>query len=358
MKKNHSNPKNILIIKPSALGDIALALPALASLRASFPDAKITWLIRPEFAPLLENTKNLDDILIFDRKLLGKWWYKPTPFVALVDFFRKLRKGRFDLVVDLQGLFRTALFGWITGAPRRFGMSNAREFATMFYTHKVDGHDASIHVIDYYHEVIAATGASRIVDDYDLGISPESTEDAIRLLDQNNVNSGGYVVFVTGSAHASKCWPIEKFAALADRISSTFDVSILAIGTKPEKQTIRKLVECTKSPVIDLGGQTDIPVLAALLKGAKLVVSNDTGPGHIAVAANTPVIIIFGHTNPARIRPYKKAHAIVAIDPDGRGSAIESTDDRHRIEKVTVESVFSEVEYHLQKSVKSRVIGS
>ena len=358
MKKDHSNPKNILIIKPSALGDIAIALPALASLRASFPDAKITWMIRPEFAQLLENVKNLDEILIFDRKLLGKWWYKPRPFMALLCFFSKLYKSRFDLVIDLQGLFRTALFGWITGAPRRFGMRSAREFATMFYTHRVDGNNDSAHVIDNYHEVVSATGAKRIVDDYDLGIDSESSSNAARLLEQHNANNRDYVVFVTGSAHESKCWPIEKFVTLADMVSSKFDVSIIAIGTKSEKSVIQKLVEGAGSPVIDLGGKTDIPVLTAMLKGAKLVISNDTGPGHIAVAVNTPTIIIFGPTNPSRIRPFKKPHSIVAIDPDTRGGAIENTDDKYRIEKVSVDSVLREVEYHLANCAKTRTNGN
>ena len=129
--------RRILIIKPSALGDVVMVLPVLSSIRKSFPDAYIAWFIRPEFAPLLDENKNLDEIIIFDRKLLGKWWLRPKAFVALIRLIRKLHSEKFDLVIDFQGLFRTALFAWFTGCKKRIGMQTAREFATCFYTKKI-----------------------------------------------------------------------------------------------------------------------------------------------------------------------------------------------------------------------------
>ena len=347
MKNKHSNPSKILIIKPSALGDVALTLPVLASLRASFPDAHITWFIRPEFAPLLDNIPGLDDVIIFHRKHLGKWWCNPKQFAALMRLFAKLRKGRFDLVLDLQGLFRTAFFAWLTGSPRRFGMKTAREFATLFYTHKIDLDADSVHVIDYHRKILAAAGARTIINDSNLFATTQAAERVRQLLQDHNVPLRNYVVLVTGSAHTSKCWPVEKFAALADRISERFDVDIVAAGVAAEKPAIARLVELAGARVVDLAGHTDIPTLIALLAGARLVVSNDTGPGHINCALDVPVVIIFGPTNPSRIRPYAKPHAIAAVDPDARGSAIDSNDPRYRIDAVPVETVFTEVEYHL-----------
>ncbi len=128
---------NILIIKPSSLGDIVLALPALSALRKSFPNSRISWLVRPEFAALLENHPHLDEIILFDRKFLGKAWWNPGAFGALVSLIRRLRNGRFDVVFDFQGLFRTASLAWLSGCKRRFGRAGAREFAHIFYTHKV-----------------------------------------------------------------------------------------------------------------------------------------------------------------------------------------------------------------------------
>ncbi len=107
--------KNILIMKPSSLGDIILVLPALTALRRNFPDAKISWLVRPEFAALLENHPHLDRIIPFDRKFLGKAWFHPCAFAALLALIRRLRTARFDVVFDFQGLFRTASLAWLSG---------------------------------------------------------------------------------------------------------------------------------------------------------------------------------------------------------------------------------------------------
>ena len=139
--------KNILIIKPSSLGDIVLALPALTALRKSFPDAKISWFIRPEFAPLLKNHPFLTETILFDRKFLGKAWYNPCAFASLLSLIRQLRHSKFDVVIDLQGLFRTASLAWLTGCKKRFGMADAREFAHIFYTHNIPQERDCIHLL-------------------------------------------------------------------------------------------------------------------------------------------------------------------------------------------------------------------
>jgi len=141
------NFRNILITKPSSLGDIVLALPALRALRMSFPEARISWLIRPEFAPLIENHPHLDEIITFDRKLLGKAWFHPGAFGALMSLIRKIRRSSFDVIFDFQGLFRTASLAWLSGCKKRFGMANAREFATIFYTHKIPQNIEDIHML-------------------------------------------------------------------------------------------------------------------------------------------------------------------------------------------------------------------
>ena len=156
------NFTNILIIKPSAIGDIVMSLPALAALRKGFPDAKITWLVRSEYAPLLRNHPDLNEIILFDRKLLAKWWCSPQSFKALVALLGQLRGEHFDAVIDLQGLLRTGLFGWISGAKHRFGMKGAREGASLFYNHKVK-HDLScVHVVDFYLKVVESVTGQRV----------------------------------------------------------------------------------------------------------------------------------------------------------------------------------------------------
>ena len=125
---------NILLVKPSALGDIVMALPALSALRRNWPQAKISWLIRPEFAPLIEGHPHLDEVILFDRRRLGKAWCDPGAFQAFTSLIRGLRRRRFDVVLDLQGLFRSAALSWLSGCPQRFGPIWRREFARFFYT--------------------------------------------------------------------------------------------------------------------------------------------------------------------------------------------------------------------------------
>lgn len=338
-----NNAQKILIIKPSALGDIAQALPALASIRKSFPDAEITWLVRKEFAPLLDMASDLDNIIIFDRKFLGKWHKSPKAFAELFRFFKTLSKPNFDIVIDLQGLFRTALFARVTGCKKRYGIKGARECASMFYTHKVPQDDDCIHSVDLNNRIITAAGATETVMQYDLAIDEQTLSSTDQLLQENGCIDKKYAVLVTGAAHANKCWPAEKFAEIADRLYKEFNLSIIATGTNMDKPDVEKLKSFAETDVIDLTGKTNIKVLTALMSKAYIVITNDTGPGHIAQAAGAPVVMIFGPTNPLRVGPYKNPQCIAAVDKFMRGNEIESTNPKHAIEKVTVESVFQKV---------------
>ncbi|MBN1123743.1 MAG: glycosyltransferase family 9 protein [Sedimentisphaerales bacterium] len=339
--------KNILIIKPSALGDVVLSLPALTALRKNFPDAKITWLIRPEFALLPERTGRVDAILLFDRKLLGKWWYSPSSFVALWKLLRQLKTAHFDLVIDLQGLFRTALFSWITGSPNRLGLSCSREFATWFYTDRIDPHPKSAHVIDDYLHIIQAAGAEISTVEFGLSSTDTDQQEASRILAGHGLTSQLYAVFMIGSAHAVKCWPIMSFAELAERIHH-LGFQIAAIGTEGEKALIDSLCRSSKVPIANFAGQTPLGPLIALLEQASVVISNDTGPGHIAVALHTPTVIIFGPTNPLRVGPYGK-NACAAVDPQKRGRIVNDYRPEYRIENVSVDQVFEKVRAQLKK---------
>jgi len=335
--------ENILIIKPSSLGDVVLALPALSALRRNFPDAKISWLIRPEFAPLLQNHPQLDEIILFDRNLLGKAWFHPRAFCSLVSLIRRLRHNKFDAVFDLQGLFRTASLAWLSGCKTRFGMTDTREFAHIFYTDQVKHGRDCIHLVDFYLKMVQTAGASDLSVEFVVPQDPHATDSVDKLLVQNDVKGAKYVVFVPGSAHPDKRWPIARFATLADRIWSRFQLPIIATGTASESSIIEKLVALAHVPIVSLAGQTSLSELVALLRSAKLVVSNDTGPGHIAAALGTPLVLMFSWSNPARIAPYGRAECMVAREPYGRGLKIKSTEPRHSIRAITVEEVFRNV---------------
>jgi heptosyltransferase-1 len=335
--------KNILIIKPSSLGDIVLALPALTALRKSFPDAKISWLIRTEFAPILENHPHLDEIILFDRKFLGKAWFHPVASRSLLSLIRRLRRAEFDAVIDFQGLFRTASLAWLSGCKKRFGLANAREFAHLFYTHKIKQTKDCIHLVDFYLKIIKAAGATELDVQFVLPQHPEAADSVSRLLQSQNITPDNYVVFIPGSAHEDKRWPIERFAELAERISSQFGLPIVATGDAGESSLIEKLKDLSKVPVVNIAGKTSLSELVVLLNNARLVVSNDTGPGHIAAALSTPLVLMFSWSNPARIAPYKRIECLVAREPFSRGHKIKSRDPKHFVDTITVEEVYTKV---------------
>lgn len=337
-------PKSILIIKPSALGDIVQALPSLTALRKSFPAAEIRWLVRTEFAPLINNHPHLTGAILFDRKFLGKAWKNPKAFKSLVSLIFKLRRYKFDLVLDFQGLFRTAALGWLSGCKVRAGMSNAREFGHIFYNKRVKQDKSCIHLADYYLRIAAAGGTKTGDVEFILGESnPAASSRAKQLLNDSGVGSSEYAVFVPGSAHADKCWAVENFAELADKIAEKYRLSVIAVGTLGESTLAEQINSKAKTKVINLASKTDIPVLVELLRGAKLVISNDTGPGHIAAVFGMPIVLIFGRSNPARVMPYGRDECVAAIEPMERGFKADSTDPKHSIRNVTVDQVWQKV---------------
>ena len=346
--------KNILIIKPSALGDIVQALPAVCSLAESFGDARISWFVRPECAPLLKNHPCVHEIIYFDRKVLGKWWYNPKAFKKLCMLIKQLRDGKFDIAFDFQGLFRSALFGWFSGASKRFGMAQAREFAHVFYTDTIQQNEKSAHLVDYFQHIAAAAGANTGKVKFELLPDTQALKQVDGLLDKYGADKENYVVLVPGSTVETKCWPAKSFAELADKISLKFDSTIIATGVASEKENVELLKKEAKTHIMDFVGVTNIPQLVALLSKAKMVISNDTGPAHIASALAVPMVLIFGHTNPGRVGPYGRPEAVAVVDAEGRGRDVESNDARHKIVNVSVDEVFGKVCEQFEKRVNEK----
>jgi lipopolysaccharide heptosyltransferase I len=341
--------KNILIIKPSALGDIVHALPVLPSLRQAFPQARLTWLVRKEFAPLLECVDGLDQTLIFDRKAMAKWFCCPRALRCLLDFRKQLRDGTFDLVLDLQGLLRSGIFGKMTGCAERIGMKEAREFARFFHTHRVNRPAESVHILESYFAVLRDIGIETCLPTCSL-TAPVGAQNSIRKkLEANQLTPKKFIVLIPGSAHAYKCWPTEKFAQLAEVFYQKHGWKAAVVGSSSEGVYAKAIQACVSSPVIDFTGQTTIPELVTLFKKAGAAVSNDTGPGHIALATETPGVIIFGNTNPLRLGPYQQPECIAAVDPESRRDEIKDTKPAHQIQNVTVDMVLKKIELQLTK---------
>jgi len=339
--------ENILLIKPSSLGDVVMALPALSALRRSFPQARITWLIRPEFAPLIEGHPHLDEIILFHRKSLGKAWRDPAALRGLTSLISTLRRSRFDAVLDLQGLFRSASLAWLSGCKHRFGPIWRKELARYFYTTAIPPRLEWVHVVDYYIKLVEVMGGADLRVEFVLPEKPEAAAAARDLLSRHGVDPGRYAVLIPGSAQVSKCWPAERFAALADRLTSDHGLAVAATGSRAESPMIERIQGLAKHPIANLAGRTSLPELTELLRLAKLVVSNDTGPGHIAAALGKPLVMMFSWSNPLRVGPYRRPERIVAHDMSSRGLAIKSRNPLHSIQHITLEEVYAKVNEQL-----------
>ena len=315
----------VLILKPSSLGDIVHALPVLSALRGACPRAHLSWLVRRELAPFLDCAAGLDEVILFDRKELGAWWYRPAAFGRLYTFLRTLRRGRYDLVLDLQGLLRTALFARTTGCRIRIGLQEAREGAVIFYT-QTAAVPASPHIIDIYLEM-AFRHFFLHAD----------------LLEKEGIAPKQFAVLIPGAAHQRKCWPPDRFARAAAWLHKEAGLRVVTAGSPGERAVADQIRADAGVPAVNLSGRTSLPQLAALLGQAALVLSNDTGPAHIAAALEIPTVVIFGPTNPARLGPYQKPESIAALDPLERGRAIDSRNPKYRIENVPVDLVMEKL---------------
>jgi lipopolysaccharide heptosyltransferase I len=299
-----AEPRRILIVKPSALGDIVHALPVLNLLRRRFASAEMSWLVTPAFAPLLEDHPQIDRVWRFERGPGGAAWRDKRTMTGLASLQRRLRAHRFDLVIDLQGLFRS---GWLTAqtrAPVRVGFGYAREAAAIFYTHKVRTRGVERHAIERYLDVVEELGCGRGPVEFDFGVG-----DVVRTAVRQRVGPQPYCVLLPGTNWATKRWPVEKFVNLAKRIEDGRGLRCVLAGGND----VTALVP-PGSGVESLAGQTSLKELVALLEGAALVVANDSGPMHIAAALGRPLVSLFGPTNPVRTGPYGRLDTVLRLD--------------------------------------------
>jgi lipopolysaccharide heptosyltransferase I len=293
-------PDRIAIIKPSALGDVVHALPVLSALRARFPTAHITWVVNKAYEPLLAGHPHLDATLPFDRGMFRKGALKAALYSH--GFANRLRKQRFDLVIDLQGLLRTALMCAATGAARKVGFANAREGAVNFYTELVEVPNAgSLHAVDRYMCVASYLGAETRPVRFVVPIRPDeqtAVERDLALLPRP------WVAVAVGARWVTKRWPAAAFATLLRRIQATFGGTALFVGTADDTEPSREVIARLPGPCRDFTGATSFPRLVALLGRVDLMVANDTGPLHLAAALGRPCVAPYTCTSTVRHGPY------------------------------------------------------
>jgi heptosyltransferase I len=278
--------RRIALIKPSALGDIVNSLPVLTALRQRYPHAHLAWVVNRGYAPLLQGHPDLDEVLPFDRKVsrAGLFGYMKR----YGGFLRELRGRRFDLVIDLQGLFRSGLMALASGARRRVGLGSAREGARWFYTDVVPVADFNaLHAVDRCWLVAEAFGVGNQPRQFRVPIhEPDRTwaEQSLREYPRP------WLMLGVASRWLTKRWPPGHFATLVQRAQERFGGTAVFVGGVDEVHLSQQTAALLAGPTLDLTGRTTLPQLAALLARADVMLANDTGPLHLAAALDRPVV--------------------------------------------------------------------
>lgn len=324
-----------------------MTLPALHALREAYPEAKISWLVRKEYAGLINGHKDLDELVIFDRKLFAKF-YSFTAIRAIVAFLKKLKRAKYDLVIDFQGLLRSGLFTWFTRAPKRVGRLDAREGATLFYTDKIGESEDNIHVIDHYLHIVEVITGQKSEFSFSLGSDAQALKEVSDALLQEKINVDNYAVLIPAASVDSKCWPSKNYSKLADFLATKYSMDTVLVGSSQERASLDVVCENAEARVVNLAGKTSLAQLVELLKKAKIVISNDTGPGQIAQASGAKTLLIFGYTNPKRFGVYGKPERNICVDYDKRSSRVRDFDSSYSIEHISVDAVKSQIEKTLK----------
>jgi heptosyltransferase-1 len=316
------NFSRILLIKPSAVGDVVHAIPLLPKLRARFPYAQIDWFITPENAELVRHHPALTDVVLVDRKRLGQFGRSWDATKEALRVLGQLRGARYDLVIDLHGQFRSALYTLATGAHWRIGFdrpvprarttpwqrwTGAREGSWVAYSHRIPIPTLEIHAIDRYLWVAPLLGLDDDPPDGRIYLSPDTENAVEQLLGRDSVRN--IAALVPGTRWETKHWDPDRFAEVGRWLRAQgFDVVIL--GTQDDQLRCEKIAAlCGGS--LNLCGKTTLGELAGILKRSAVCLTNDSGSMHLAVAFGRPVVSVFGPTNPLHIGPYGRPEAVV-----------------------------------------------
>jgi len=296
------NYERILIIRPSALGDVCRSVPVLASLSRACPDAQIDWLVQAEFVDAVRAHPDLSEVVPFARRDLAlSKLHRGQARGKMRELVRSVREPGYDLVLDCQGLARSGLLAWLTGAGTRVGHADAREMAWAGYTQRVK-HGASEHTVDRMLDLVRAIGVEPVID-----MRLHAPEDSHGDLPADLLDAGPIVIAPT-SRWLGKRWPIDRFAAVCRWLLEHTDRPIAIVGAGSERDQCGPVLELAVNEprIVDLVGSTSIGSLMHLISCSSLVIANDSASLHMAVGYSKPIVALFGPTDTRRVGPYQR----------------------------------------------------
>ncbi len=314
----------VLILKPSSLGDIVQALPVLRLLKRKLPNSEIYWWVESSFAPLLEGDPDLAGVVRFERR----GWAAPQRWPGLWRSIRWMREQAFDYVIDLQSLARSGAFAWLANGKLTVGLDEPREGARGFYDLIARRPSFHTHAVDWYLRVLPLLGlpgpetmspASRngsltangqnwnsaLLQEESFNWLPQQPAIAAAIRRKWPVAGSRWIVLQPGARWSNKRWPAECFAEVVARLAVARPEFRFAILGASQDRPLAEII-CRVDPArcLDLSGETSLPEMVEWIRFSDLMVTNDSGPMHMAAALNKPVVALFGPTEPRRTGPY------------------------------------------------------
>jgi heptosyltransferase I len=305
----------ILILKPSSLGDVIQALPVLRLLKRHFPASEIFWWLDSALAPLLEGDPDLAGIVRFERQR----WARPRHWPEMLRSIRWLRAQQFDLVIDLQCLLRSSAFAWLARGKFLAGLDEVREGARGFYDLAVPRKSFHTHAVDWYRSVLPPLGVP-VHDNFTWlperpAIAAEIQRKWFGQNPRSTIRDPRLILFQPGARWKNKRWPVEHFAGLVRQLAEKFPGTRFAIlGSDGDKPLGEIISRAAPERCLNLCGATSLPEMIEWLRLGDLLVTNDTGPMHVAAALGRSVVALFGPTEPRRTGPYGQLENVLRLD--------------------------------------------
>ena len=281
----------ILVVKLSSLGDLFHALPCVHDLKLGL-NAEIHWLVQSEYADLVRCFTDVDRVLCFRRRAF---------FRTLPAFWRELRAERYDVALDLQGLLKSALATRLARAGRRIGPSFSREGARLLYTAAAGRADRARHAVDQILDVVDFLGVPRAAPAFPL-----------RFPRRELAGGRPRIALCPQSRWATKNWPRNNFVAVARRLLAGLPAAtVYLLGGAEDREAAEAIARAVGARAVNLAGTASLVETGSLLQEMDLLISNDSGPVHLAAALGVPVLVIFGPTDPRRTGPYGDGHRVL-----------------------------------------------
>lgn len=298
-------PQNILVRMPNWIGDLIMATPVLTDLRKAFPEASITAMCKTPLCDLLREDEAIDELFCFTKPSSG--------FVRRQerDIIAKIQAGKYDTGILLTNSFSSAWWFWQGKVKRRIGFS--AHFRRFFLTDPLRLPKESEHAVRSYKRLLKPLGIPVSDTAPRLYVTGQEVEDSKKLLYQRGYQKGKKLIGINpGAAYGSaKCWPPERFRALAMRLLLETDAYLVFFGDLSTAQLVKEISQGLPEKVIDLAGVTTLRELACLIKDCTVLVTNDSGPMHIAAAFQTPLVALFGSTDDQATGPYGQAENVI-----------------------------------------------